>query len=120
AKNGPLILSKQIRQTVRVDAGHRDMRTYPIDDDRHEQEAQTSPEYRHPARTERRESTLLSHLFLELAASCFDSRTRTLGGCDTLDGDCTSDFARQHDFHTLYVLADHVGILQGLHGNHVA
>ena len=120
AKNGPLILPKQIRQTVWIDARNRDMRTYPIDDDRHEQKAQTSPEFRHPALTERRESTLLSHLFLELAASCFDSRTRTLGGCDTLDGDCASDFARQHDFHALYVLADHVGILQGLHGDHVA
>ncbi|SPO64773.1 protein of unknown function [Pseudomonas sp. JV241A] len=120
AKNGPLILSKQFRQPVRVDTWNWDVCAYPVDDDRQEQKTQTSPEFRHPAFAERRESTLLSHLFLELAASCFDSRTRTFGGCDTLDGDRASNFAGQHDFHTLYALVNHVGILQGLHGDNVA
>ena len=71
------------------------------------------------ARTDRRclaqREHLLSHLVLEFTASCFDSRTRTLGGGDTM-GDRTTNFAGQHDFDALYVLVDQVGILQGLQG----
>src|SRR5690606_3736414 len=66
------------------------------------------------------ESTLLSHLVLDLTASCFDSRARTLGGGDTLQGDSATNLARQHDLHTLYVLVDDVGILQRLQGHDVA
>ncbi|MFP3548805.1 hypothetical protein SB748_36050, partial [Rhizobium sp. SIMBA_035] len=76
AKNGPLILSKQVREPVRVDTWNRDVCAYSVDDNRQEQKTQTSPKFRHTAFAERRESTLLSHLFLELAASSFDSRTR--------------------------------------------
>ncbi|RMR53655.1 hypothetical protein ALP83_05648 [Pseudomonas syringae pv. actinidiae] len=120
AKNGPLILSKQFCESVRVNTWNRDVCAYSVDDNRQEQKTQTSPEFRHTAFAERRESTLLSHLFLELAASCFDSRTRTFGGGDTLDSDSASNFARQHDFHTLNVLVNHVGIFQGLHSYDVA
>ena len=49
AKNGPLVLAEQLSQTVRVDSGNRNMRTDPIDDDRQEQEAQSSPELGQPA-----------------------------------------------------------------------
>lgn len=63
---------------------------------------------------------MLSHLVLEFTASCFDSRTRTLGGGDTFQGDRTTNFAGQHDFDALYVLVDQVGILQGLQADDVA
>src|SRR5690606_11224767 len=65
-------------------------------------------------------STLLSHLVLDLTASCFDCRTRTLGGGDALEGDSATNLARQHDFHTLHVLVDDVGILQRLQSHDVA
>src|SRR5690606_15497414 len=91
-----------------------------IDDDRHEQKTQTSPELGQPTITQRGESTLLSHLFLELAASRFDSRTRTLGGADTLESHRTTNLTGQHDFHTLDVLVDDVGVLEALHSDDVA
>src|SRR5690606_13822692 len=120
AKNGPLILAEELRLTVGIDPGNRDMRANSVDDDRQEQEAQPSPELGQPAVASRRESTLLSHLVLDLTASCFDSRARTLGSTDTLQGDSQTNLARQHDLHTLYVLVDDVGILQRLQGHDVA
>ncbi|MNE01880.1 hypothetical protein D3C80_943330 [compost metagenome] len=120
AKNGPLVLPEQLGQPVRVDTGHWDVRADPVDDDRQEQETQSSPELGQPAIAERGESTLLSHLVLELAASCFDGRTRTFGGGDTFQGDRASNVAGQHDFHTLHVLVNHVGILQSLQSDDIA
>src|SRR5690606_15357831 len=62
----------------------------------------------------------LSHLSLELAASRFDSRTRTLGGGDTLESHRTTNLAGQHDFHTLNALVDAVGVLEALQSHDVA
>ena len=38
------LVKKQVRQPIRVDTRNRDVCTYSIDDDRHEQKTQTSPE----------------------------------------------------------------------------
>ena len=84
AKDGPLVLTEQLGQPIGIDPGYWNVCANPVDDDRHEQKAQTSPEFGQTTITQRGESTLLSHLFIALAASCFDSRTRTLGGCDAL------------------------------------
>ena len=118
-KNGPLVLAEQLGEPIRIDPRNRNMRPNPVDNNRQEQEAQTSPEFRQPAICQRGESTLLSHLVLELTASCFNRRTRTLGGCDALQGQRTPNLTGQHDFHTLHVLVDDVGILKALESNDV-
>ena len=120
AKDGPFVLTEQLGQPVGVDPRHRDVRANTIDDDRHQQKTQTCPELGQPTITQRGESTLLSHLFLELAASCFDSRTRTLGGGDALESHRTTHLTGQHDFHTLHVVVDDVGVFEALQGYDVA
>src|SRR5690606_36767699 len=120
AKDGPFVLTEQLGQPVGVDPRHRDVSANAIDDDRHEQKTQTSPELGQPTITQPGESTLLSHLFLELAASRFDSRTRTLGGGDTLESHRTTNLTGQHDFHTLNVLVDDIGVLEALQSHDIA
>ena len=53
AKNGPLILSKQVCESVRIDTWNRDVCAYSVDDNRQEQKTQTSPKFRHTAFAER-------------------------------------------------------------------
>src|SRR5690606_2452883 len=120
AKEGPFVLTEQLGQSVGVDPRHRDVCANPIDDDRHQQKTQTCPELGQPTITQRGESTLLSHLFLELAASCFDSRTRTFGGGDALESHRTTNLTGQHDFYALYVVIDDVGVFEALQSYNVA